>query len=34
MQSTSASPDEIPGLLPLKKIAPRKTRVKYITQAC
>ena len=33
-QSTSVSPDEIPGLLPLKKTAPKKTRVRHITQVC
>ena len=33
-QSTSISPDEIPGLLPLKKTAPKKTRVRHITQVC
>ena len=35
IQSTSLSPDEIPDLLSLlKKIAPRKTKVKHITQVC
>ena len=32
LQSTSVSPDKIPGLIPFKKIAPKKTKVKHVTQ--
>ena len=28
------SPDEIPGLMPIPKIQPKKTKGKPITQAC
>ena len=34
LQSTSVTPDEIPGLLPLRKIAPKKTKAKRVTQVC
>ena len=34
LQSTSVTPDEIPDLLPLRKIAPKKTKAKYVTQVC
>ena len=32
LQSTSVTPDGIPGLLPLRKIAPKKTKAKLVTQ--
>ena len=34
LHSTSVSPDEIPGLLPLKKIASQKMKLKCTTQVC
>ena len=34
LQSTSVTPDELPGLLPLRKIAPKKTKAERITQVC
>ena len=34
LQSTSVTPGEIPDLLPLRKIAPKKTKAKYVTQVC
>ena len=32
LQSTSVTPDEIRDLLPLRKIAPKKTKAKHVTQ--
>ena len=34
LQSTSVTPDDIPGLLPLRKIAPKKTKAKLVTRVC
>ena len=34
LQSTSVNPDEIPGLLPVRKIAPKKANAKRVTQVC
>ena len=34
LQSTNVTPDEIPDLLPLRKIAPKKTKAKYVIQVC
>ena len=34
LQSTSVTPDELPGLLPLRKIAPKKTKAERVTQVC
>ena len=34
LHSTSVTPDEIPGLLPVRKIAPKKTNAKHVTHAC
>ena len=34
LQSTSVTPDELPGLLPLRKIAPKKTKAEHVTQVC
>ena len=34
LQSTSVTPDEIPGLLSIRKIAPKKTKAKRVTQVC
>ena len=34
LQSTSVTPDEIRDLLPLRKIAPKKTKAKHVTQVC
>ena len=34
LQSISVTPGEIPGLLPLRKIAPKKTKTKHVSQVC
>ena len=34
LQSTSVTPDETSGLLPVRKIAQKKTKAKRITQVC
>ena len=34
LQSTSVTPDKIPALLPLRKIARKKTKAKRVTQVC
>ena len=34
LQQSPMSPDEIPGLMPIPKIQPKKTKGKPITQAC
>ena len=34
LQQSPMSPDEIPGLMPIPKIQPKKTKGKPITQVC
>ena len=34
LQQSPMSPDEIPGLMPIPKIQPKKTKEKPITQFC
>ena len=34
LQYTSITPDKIPALLPLRKISPKKTKAKRVTQVC